>query len=193
MLSEFGRRYLSGPIGRPIARCLRRCGISPNQLTIVGFVFAGISAICFANWRLSAAGIFLLLSGTMDLLDGELAKVNGKVTHWGAYLDSVMDRYSDTIVLLGLAWYFTQTKDPLYVLVTSLIIAGSLLVSYTKARAESILENFSSGLMERPERIILLSIGTFIPGGIKPVLWILLILIHLTAIQRILYTWRRMR
>jgi phosphatidylglycerophosphate synthase len=104
-----------------------------------------------------------------------------------------MDRYSDTIVLLGLAWYFTQLKDSLYVLLISLIIAGALLVSYTKARAESMIKNFSCGLMERPERILLLAIGAFVPGGIKPALWILVVLIHFTAFHRVFYTWKRIR
>jgi phosphatidylglycerophosphate synthase len=193
MLSEFGRRYLSTPIGRPIARFLSRAGISPNQLTVAGFAFALTSAICFGNGNFILGGILLLLSGVMDLLDGELAKERREVTDWGAYLDSVMDRYSDTIVLLGLAWYFTQAKDPLYVLLVSLVIAGALLVSYTKARAESIIGDFSCGLMERPERIILLAIGTFIPGGMKPVLWILVLLIHFTAFHRVFYTWRKIR
>lgn len=198
MLDRFGRRYLSKPIGAPIARFIGRLGISPNQLTVLGFISALISAVFFANEIFFWAGVFLLISGTFDVLDGELAKVSKSVTPWGAYLDSMTDRYSDTIVLLGLAWYYTQANEVIYVLLVALAIAGALLVSYTKARAESIIDNFTCGLMERPERMILLTIGAFLEAAfpavaMKVILWCLVFLVHLTAIHRIIYTYKRIK
>lgn len=198
MLDRFGRMYLSRPIGAPIARFIGRLGISPNQLTVLGFISALLSAIFFANELFFWAAIFLIISGSFDVLDGELAKATGSVTPWGAYLDSMADRYSDTIVLLGLAWYYTQANEVIYVLLVTLVISGALLVSYTKARAESIIGNFTCGLMERPERIILLTIGAFLEVvfpivSMKITLWCLVFLIHLTAIHRIIYTYKRIK
>lgn len=194
MLSKFGRRYLSGPIGAPIARLMGRAGVLPNQLTILGLFSALTSAIFFANGNFLWGGVFLLVSGTFDVLDGELARVMKRVISWGAYLDSVTDRYSDTLVLLGLAWYYSQHDEVIYVLLAALTIAGALLVSYTKARAESIIENFTCGLMERPERIILLAIGAFAgTEWMKVFLWGLVFLVHLTAIHRIAYAYKRIK
>lgn len=192
MLSEFGRRYLSRSIGETTARLIARLGVSPNQLTILGLISALTSAISFANGRFILGGVFLLVSGTFDILDGELAKTMKRVTSWGIYLDSVIDRYSDTLVLLGLAWYYTQRKEVVYVILVILVIVGALLVSYTKARAESIVKNFSCGLMQRPERIALLAIGAF-SGAMRVVLWVLVFLVHLTAIQRIIYSYKRIK
>ncbi len=194
MLSDFGRRYLSKPIGRPIARVMAKFGILPNQLTALGLVLSLISAILFAQGRFAAGGVFLLLSGVFDLLDGQLAKIANRVTFWGAYLDSVTDRYSDTLVFLGLAWYYTQHQEPIYVILVSLTITGALLVSYTKARAETIIKDFSSGLMERPERIILLAIGAFLGDKVmRFILWSLVLLVHFTALERVIYTHKRIR
>lgn len=194
MLSDFGRRYLSKPIGRPIARIISKFGILPNQLTVLGLGSSLISAIFFAKGRFAAGGALLLLSGVFDLLDGQLAKIANRVTFWGAYLDSVTDRYSDTLVFLGLAWYYTKCQEPIYVILVTLAIAGALLVSYTKARAESIIKDFSSGLMERPERIILLTIGAFLGNkAMRFILWSLVLLVHLTALERIIYTHKRIR
>jgi phosphatidylglycerophosphate synthase len=135
-------------------------------------------------------GILILLSGGFDLLDGIVARTTGKVTAFGAFLDSVLDRYSDAALFLGIGVYLRD--DPLNILLVGLTFIGTVLISYVRARAEGLGLTCNIGIMERPERIIILSIGGIFDILIS-VLWILLILTHFTAIQRIYHTWSMTR
>jgi len=174
----------------PLARLLLRLHLRPNQLTILGFGVSLLAALAFARSRERLAGSLLILSGLFDFFDGSLARLSGQVTPFGAFLDSVLDRYSDLVVLLGLLLLFVRAGRRAEVLLTMAVLIGTVMVSYTKARAQALGVACEVGLMERPERQICLVAGALF--GLFPViLWILAILVNLTAVQRILYT-RRM-
>jgi len=134
----------------------------------------------------------IILSGLFDLLDGVVARRFGKVTALGSFLDSVLDRYSDLLFLLALLIYYLRKGDPDLVLLTSIVSIGTVLIPYIRAKAESLQVPCNIGLMERAERMILLSIGTLFQWMV-PVLWILAILTHFTALHRIYYVWKKLR
>jgi len=138
------------------------------------------------------AGLAIILSGLFDLFDGVVARKLGKVTALGSFLDSVSDRYSDLLFLLALLIYYLRKGDPDLVILTSVVSIGTVLIPYIRAKAESLHVPCNIGLMERAERIILLSIGTLCQWMV-PVLWILVILTHFTVLQRIYYVWKKLR
>jgi soluble lytic murein transglycosylase len=175
----------------PAGRALFRLRLRPNHLTVIGLVVSFFAAAAFISGHVRGAGFLLLLAGLCDLLDGSLARASGQVTAFGAFLDSVIDRYSDLIVLLGIVVLFARTPHARGALVAMAGLVGSVMVSYTKARAESIGVECNVGFMERPERIICLVAGALL-GLLEPALWVLAILANLTAVQRILFTRRMM-
>ncbi|MDI6704461.1 MAG: CDP-alcohol phosphatidyltransferase family protein [bacterium] len=187
MLNKFGRRYVSKVL-RPITNVLID-RISPNGLTIIGFIFALLSAIFFSQGKFISASILVIISGLFDIFDGELAKTSGRITTFGGFLDSVMDRYSDTSILIGIIFFYAKGGDIRYVIVTSIALVGFVMVSYTRARAESLIKNCSVGLMERATRMIVLAIGGFL-NLLNIALWILAVSTHITACHRIFYTWK---
>ena len=138
------------------------------------------------------AGFSIILSGIFDLIDGAVARTLGKVTVFGGFLDSVLDRYSDLLLLLSLLIYYLKKGDPVLVILTSFVSIGTVLVSYARARAEAANVPCDIGLMERAERIILLSAGALF-GWMELILWVLAILTHFTVIQRIHYVWKKLR
>ncbi|HMK51943.1 MAG TPA: CDP-alcohol phosphatidyltransferase family protein, partial [Thermodesulfobacteriota bacterium] len=148
---------------------------NPNLFTVMGF-FSTLAAsllILLDFWFLS--GLAIILSGLFDLFDGVIARKLGKVTAWGGFLDSVLDRYSDLLLLLAILIYYLRKGDPGLVILTSFVSMGTVLIPYVRAKAESLQVPCSVGLMERAERIILLSIGTLF-RWLVPMLWILAIL-----------------
>jgi len=164
---------------------------NPNFFTIMGF-FATLAAsllILKGFWVL--AGLTIILSGLFDLLDGVAARKLGKVTAFGGFLDSVLDRYSDLLLLLALLVDCLRKGDSGLVVLASLASMGTLLIPYVRAKAEALQVPCTMGLMERAERIILLAIGTLFQW-IGPALWILAILTHFTVLQRIFYVWKRL-
>ena len=175
----------------PVGRALFRLHLRPNHLTVIGLVVSFFAAAGFIAGHLRWAGCLLLLAGLCDLLDGALARVSGQVTAFGAFLDSVIDRYSDLIVLLGIVVLFARTPNARGALVAMAGLVGSVMVSYTKARAESIGIECNVGFMERPERMICLVAGAIL-GLLEPALWVLAVLSNITALQRILFTRRMM-
>lgn len=192
MLSEKLGHSLDKPLAS-IANILSLNGfLSPNSLTITGFAINLIASASFILQLPKLAGILILLAGSFDLIDGVLARNFGKITRFGAFLDSVLDRYSDAALFGGLMVYYISNNSILYTLVTFGAMLGSFLISYTRARAEGLGIDCNIGLMERPERIILLSAGA-ITGLLEEILWILLVLTHITAIQRIHHTWKATR
>jgi len=165
---------------------------NPNFFTFMGFVVTLVASFLVIKGFWFFAGLAIILSGLFDLFDGVVARKLGKVTALGSFLDSVLDRYSDLLFLLALLIYYLRKGDPDLVILTSMVSIGTVLIPYIRAKAESLHVPCNIGLMERAERIILLSIGTLFQWMV-PVLWILVILTHFTVLQRIYYVWKKLR
>jgi CDP-diacylglycerol--glycerol-3-phosphate 3-phosphatidyltransferase len=165
---------------------------NPNSFTIMGFFATLIASALILKELWVAAGLMIILSGLLDLFDGVLARQLERVTLFGGFLDSVLDRYSDLLLLLALLIYYLGKGFPGLVVLTSVVSLGTILIPYVRAKAESLQIPCSVGLMERAERIILLSAGTLFQW-MEPILWILAILTHFTVIHRIYYVWEKMR
>ncbi len=160
--------------------------ISPNILTVVGLFFSLLTFFFTAvTGQLIIAGLFLVVSGFFDLLDGAVARSANMVTRFGGFLDSVLDRYSDLIVMFGISIYFLRRADTLSSMVAFFAAIGVAIVPYARARAEAASIACRSGILERPERVILLSIGLLFPV-LKPVVFILAVLAHATVLQRVI-------
>lgn len=177
----------------PLARALARTRVHPHVLTVLGFALALVAANFFRVDRFFWAGIFIILAGTCDLLDGRLARDTGKGSTYGALFDSTIDRYSEIAIFLGLAWYYYALSKAT-VLIILLAVAGSMMVSYTRARAEGLGLECKIGIMQRQWRIILLAGGAIlgaIPGTKHLVMlaciWAIAILANVTAVQRVAY------
>jgi CDP-diacylglycerol--glycerol-3-phosphate 3-phosphatidyltransferase len=173
----------------PLVRVLVRLGVSPLALTLAGLVLSMLAGVAVLADRSVLAGLLLLAGGLCDTMDGPVARLTQRQTKSGAFLDSTIDRYSEVAIFLALAWRFRG--EPTLVAVF-LAITGSLLVSYARARAEGLREECRIGLLERPERLVLLIAGLFVGwNAVVAVLWLLAVLTHVTALQRILYVARR--
>ena len=170
-------------LDKPLSSVAKRIDLNPNTITVAGFITTTLAAAFFA-FDLRVGGYLLLLGGAMDLFDGVVARANEKVTDFGAFLDSVLDRYSDAFIFLGLSVYYYRDGNIIGVVLSLGTLIGALLISYTRARAEGLGKECKVGLMERPERIILLVFGA-LTGWMVKVLWVMIILTHLTVIQRI--------
>jgi CDP-diacylglycerol--glycerol-3-phosphate 3-phosphatidyltransferase len=181
-------------IARRVAAVFVRTGVTPNMLTIFGFVLNAVVAYLLATDHLVAGGVMMLFAGLFDMLDGALAKITNRVSQFGAFLDSVVDRYSESVILFGLLlYYYNQPSSvglvPIILIYT--ILVGSMMISYSRARAGALNIANEVGIMARPERIILLAIGLlFRTVLLDPVLWILAIGTQFTALQRIVYVWQ---
>jgi soluble lytic murein transglycosylase len=176
----------------PVGLLLFRLNLRPNHLTLCGLGVSLLAAACFVAGRTRTAGVLLILAGLFDFFDGSLARASGQVTPFGAFLDSVIDRYSDLVVLLGIVVLFARTPHARGAVIAMAGLVGSVMVSYTKARAESIGVECTVGVMERPERMICLIAGALL-DLLEPALWVLAILANVTALQRIAFTRRAMR
>lgn len=168
---------------------LAATGIHPNLLTLFGLgVNSGAAVLCAAGeFQWAAAVIFL--AGFLDIADGQVARRQGRVSAFGAFFDSTVDRYSDMVLYLGLLIYYAQIGRFLYVVLATVAMVSSFMVSYSRARAESLIPTCKVGFMERPERVVLLIIGGLF-GRMAPVLWVIAVLSTLTVAHRIAYTWR---
>ena len=187
MLSHYKPR-LHG-VAEPVASALLRLHLRPNQLTVLGLGVSAVAAWALSQEWLRVGAVLLTVAGLFDFFDGALARLAGQVTPFGAFLDSVVDRYSDLIVLLGIVLLFDRTGDRVGLLVTLAVIVGTMMVSYTKARAQSIGVSCEIGLMERPERLIALIAGAAF-NVLMPMMVVLAVLTNVTALQRIFYTRR---
>lgn len=165
---------------------------NPNYFTILGFFATLVASFFILVDFWIAAGLAIIFSGLFDLFDGVVARNLEKVTAFGGFLDSVLDRYSDLFLLLALLIYYLKRGEANLVILTSFVSIGAALIPYARARAEAAQVPCSVGLMERAERIILLSAGTLF-HWMEPVLWALAVLTHFTVLQRIFYVWRRLR
>lgn len=178
-------------LDKPLSSLARRVRISPNRITLGGFALTILAALTLV-FNLFWGGVFTLIAGLFDMLDGVVARTQNKSTEFGAFFDSVMDRYSDGVLFLGLGWYFLRTGSHTGLFLSLATMIGALLVSYTRARAEGLGKDCKVGIMERPERIVLMAFGA-ITGWIMPVMWIMLILTHATVIQRMYHVWKIMK
>jgi CDP-diacylglycerol--glycerol-3-phosphate 3-phosphatidyltransferase len=178
---------------KPIGNALRRTGLSPDHLTIIGLL-VGISAgIAIGSGRLWLGAALVVLAGLPDLLDGALAKASGLSSQRGAFFDSTVDRVTDMFLLGGIAWYFAVDPDaaPELPMLPFAIAGVSSLVSYQRAKAESLGIDAKGGLMERAERIIAILIGLVINVLLVPILWLMLVLTTITAMQRFWKVWKQ--
>uniref|UniRef100_A0A7C1FQ60 CDP-alcohol phosphatidyltransferase family protein n=1 Tax=Caldilinea aerophila TaxID=133453 RepID=A0A7C1FQ60_9CHLR len=192
MLSKYGRNWIATPLNQ-IARALEGTGVSPNVLTLIGFGLTGIVAIILATGNLFLGGLLLIVAALFDTLDGALARNTDQVSVFGAFLDSTLDRYSEAVTLLGLMIFYSGRPDgAIYTLLLAFTLAGSLMVSYTRARAEAVGIECKEGLFQRTERIAVLIVG-LLTGWMMPVLWILAVFTNLTALQRIFDVYAKSR
>jgi CDP-diacylglycerol--glycerol-3-phosphate 3-phosphatidyltransferase len=175
-----------------IVGALAATGINPNMLTLIGLVVNFWAAILFATGLFKTAAIVIFLAGFLDMLDGQVARRQNRVTAFGAFYDSTLDRYSDMALYMGLLVYYAVNARTSYVILGAVATAGSVMVSYARARAESLIPLCKVGFMERPERMVLLIIGGLF-DRMAPVLWVIAIVSTITVIHRIVYTWQEMR
>lgn len=187
MLTDLARKWTRW-ILEPLARFINWTGISPNLLTVIGFALMVGVAYVLATGRLQLGGILIILAGAFDGLDGALARLAGRKSRFGAFLDSTMDRLSEAVIYLGLLIHYTQQGGKQESLLIYATIVGSLMVSYARARAEGLGIECKKGILTRFERVVVLVIGLIL-NQMLIALWILAILSNFTALQRIYHVW----
>jgi CDP-diacylglycerol--glycerol-3-phosphate 3-phosphatidyltransferase len=174
-----------------IYRLLDRMGVKPNFLTLTGLLVTLFAMLSMVFGYLKIGGILILAGGLFDILDGGLARFSGKNNAFGGFFDSIVDRYADLFLLTGLIVYYAKVGRIEYVVLSCIVTIGTVLIPYTRAKAEKFLPKCNVGLLERPERIILLAIGGIF--NMMPLsLGILGVLTHVTVFQRIHYSWKEM-
>lgn len=175
----------------PLSQIAKRIPLSPNALSIIGFLITTVAALTITiNIRIG--GILILVGAIFDFFDGIVARTQDRVTQFGAFLDSVLDRYADAFLFIAISWYYIRKDDLTGAYLSLGTLVGAFLISYARARAEGLGESCHTGIMERPERIVLLSFAT-IAGWLIPILWVMLVLTHITVIQRIYHVWKAMK
>ena len=172
-----------------IVRWLALSRIHPNALTFIGLIINIVAAVLLAWGKFLAAGFVIIGAGLFDMVDGRVARETNRVTRFGGFFDSVIDRYSDLALLMGLLVYYASIDRYLYVVLTAIVMTGSVMVSYTRARAENCIPLCKVGFMERPERVVLLIIGALF-DRMAPVLWVIAVLANLSVAHRMIYTWQ---
>jgi CDP-diacylglycerol--glycerol-3-phosphate 3-phosphatidyltransferase len=189
MLTRTTGRYLSWPLDR-LAAILALSGIPPNVITCLALILNLWAGVLFASGRFSAAGGMMILAGLCDLLDGRVARCQGRVSLFGGFLDSIFDRYADLILFLGLLVYYVHVDRFRYAILVGAAMAGAVMVSYAKARAESLVPESEVGFWDRPERLVLMILGALL-NRMPLALWILAIGPNITVIHRIVRTWKQ--
>ncbi|MCK5254585.1 MAG: CDP-alcohol phosphatidyltransferase family protein [Deltaproteobacteria bacterium] len=190
--SKIGHR-LDSPISKLIKLIFKTNNLNPTYFTLLGLLVNIFAAAAFICGKWLVAGLLILAAGFFDMLDGAVARTFGRVTKYGGFLDSVIDRYSDLVLLIGLIIYYASNHNMHLLTLTAIVSVGTILIPYTRARAEVFIPHCDVGIMERAERIILLAAGGIIQCvfNIMPiVLWILAIFTHLTVFHRIYFTWK---
>jgi len=187
-----------------MVRSLVRSRMNPNVLTFIGLLINIGCAALFGYGKFFAAGLLMIFANLFDMLDGQVARLRGRVTDFGAFFDSTLDRYSDIIVYVGIMIFYardTVAHSTLLVALTGLALVGSVMVSYSRARAESLNITCKVGFLERPERVVLLIIGALTEIGpqnyflhkMPQVLWVIATLSHWTVLHRVYHTWQELR
>ena len=175
-----------------IVRGLALSKIHPNVLTFLGLLINIGAAALLAAGQFRWAGVVMIGAGVFDMVDGRVARETNRVTRFGGFFDSVLDRYSDLALLVGLLVWYGSINRPFYVVLTALVMTGSVMVSYTRARAENSIPACKVGFMERPERVVLLIMGALF-ARMAQVLWVIAILANLTVVHRMIFTWQEAR
>ncbi len=176
---------------KPLGNGLRRTGLTPDHLTVLGLLVAIGAAVAIGFGELRLGLLLVVLAALPDLLDGALAKASGTSSQRGAFFDSTIDRFADALLFGGVAWHFALTEDPRLSVLPFAVMALSSVISYMRAKAESLGLDAKGGLMERAERIIALCIGLLFPRILVPILWVMLALTAITAVQRFVKVWRQ--
>jgi CDP-diacylglycerol--glycerol-3-phosphate 3-phosphatidyltransferase len=179
----------SNKIIRLIVRGLALSKIHPNVLTFLGLVINMAAAALLAVGRFRLAGAVIIGAGLFDMVDGRVARETNRVTRFGGFFDSVLDRYSDLALLVGMLVWYGSINRPFYVVLTAIAMTGSVMVSYTRARAENTIPTCKVGFMERPERVVLVIIGALFLR-MAQVLWVIAVLANLTVVHRMIFTWQ---
>ena len=175
-----------------IVRGLALSKIHPNALTFIGLLINVVAAVLLSRGQFTASGYVIIGAGIFDMVDGRVARETNQVTRFGGFFDSVLDRYSDLALLMGLLVWYGNINRPFYVVLTAVVMAGSVMVSYTRSRAENTIPMCKVGFMERPERIVLFMIGAF-TNRMAAVLWVIVVLSIFTVADRIILTWRELK
>jgi CDP-diacylglycerol--glycerol-3-phosphate 3-phosphatidyltransferase len=179
------------PLRAIIAACVA-LRIHPNVLTFTGVLINVAAAWALALGRFVTAGFIMVVANIFDFIDGKVATELQLSSRFGGFWDSVMDRFSDISLFIGLIYLYAQLGRTDYVMVSALAMMFSIMTSYTRARAESLIPKCKVGFMERPERIVLFMIGAF-TNRMAAVLWVILVLSVVTVADRVFYTWRELR
>jgi len=172
-----------------IVRWLALSRIHPNVLTFLGLVINIVAAWMFAAGNFRGAGLVVIGAGLFDMVDGRVARETNRVTKFGGFFDSVLDRYSDLALFMGLLVFYAGIGRFGYIVLTAIVMTGSVMVSYTRARAECTIPKCKVGFLERPERIVLIILGALF-DRMAPVLWVIAVLSNITVIARMVYTWQ---
>lgn len=183
-----------------IVRWLALSRIHPNALTAIGLViniwaawlFARAGSVPDPRVDFRWAGLVVIGAGLFDMVDGRVARATSQVTRFGGFFDSVVDRYSDLALYMGLLVYYASINRFFYIVLTAIVMTGSVMVSYTRARAENAIPKCKVGFLERPERVVLIIIGALF-DRMAPVLWVIAVFSNLTVIHRMIYTWQEAR
>jgi CDP-diacylglycerol--glycerol-3-phosphate 3-phosphatidyltransferase len=175
---------------KPVGAQLKRTGITADHLTVLGIVMAALAAISVANGALRLGLLLGVLAALPDVLDGAVAKASGTASSRGAFFDSVADRFTDALFLLGIAWYLSGDGGRIALLPMA-VLGASMLISYERAKAEALGYQAKGGLMERAERLILLGLGLLFNQLLIPILWVMLVLTLVTAGQRFVKVWQQ--
>lgn len=176
---------------KPVGAGLRRTGMSPDHLTVMGLLVAVGAAVAIGAGELRLGLVLVILAALPDLFDGALAKATDTSSQRGAFFDSVIDRVTDALLFGGVAWYFASEESPHMSLLPFAVLGVSSVISYQRAKAESLGLDAKGGLMERAERIILFCLGLLIPVLLIPILWVMLALTAVTAVQRFVKVWKQ--
>jgi phosphatidylinositol phosphate synthase len=179
-------RHVTEPAGHALAKA----GFTANSLTVIGLAGSVSAGVLIASGHARVGGLLSLLSGLPDMLDGAVAKATGRNSRRGAFLDSVVDRLSDAAVLAGIIWLGIASNQPRIAVLAAMVMALSLIVSYVKARAESLGYECNVGIAERPERVVVLGIALLV-GHVLAGLWVLVVAAAITVVQRVMRVWQQ--
>ncbi len=179
------------PLRGIVSVCVR-LRIHPNFLTLTGVIINIIAARELGLGRFASAGVLMVVANIFDYIDGKVARERGSASEFGGFWDSVMDRFSDITLFIGLVYLYSKLGHPEYVVITALAMMFAVMTSYTRARAESLIEKCKVGFMERPERIVTFMLGAF-TNRMAAVMWVILFLSAVTVFDRILHTWRELK
>lgn len=181
-----------GAIIRLIVRGLALSRIHPNVLTFLGLVISSYAGYLLAQGKFQFAGWVIIGGGLFDMVDGRVARETNRVTRFGAFFDSVLDRYSDLAVFFGLLLWYGGINRPGYVVLTSIAMSACVMISYARARSENLIPSCKVGFLERPERVVLVIIGALF-DRMAPVLWVTAVLGTITVVHRMIFTWQEAR